>query len=148
VAEPQLAKEALPLSGLRILAIDDQDDARDALEAVLSAYGAQVQVAASGDDALAALSPLNVRQWPHALLCDIVLEDEDGYQVLDRIRAFEAKREIPDVARLNAIALTGHTQTEDVERSLRAGFVAHLTKPIAAPALIDSIRDVSAKSLV
>jgi len=147
-AQPPSGKAELPLNGLRILAIDDQDDARDALEAVLGAYGAQVQVAASGDDALAALSPLNVREWPHTLLCDIVLEQEDGYGVLERIRAFEAKREIPDVARLSAIALTGHTQTEDVERSLRAGFAAHLTKPVAAPALIDAIREVSAKSLV
>jgi CheY-like chemotaxis protein len=44
---------------------------------------------------------------------------------------------------LPAIALTGYTQTEDGGGAAKAGFVAHLTKPVAAPALIAAIRDVA-----
>jgi ATP-binding cassette subfamily B protein len=64
------------------MAIDDQEEARDALEAVLGASGARVQVASSGAEALKRLSHAQTNQWPQVLLCDIVLADEDGYEVL------------------------------------------------------------------
>jgi ATP-binding cassette subfamily B protein len=139
---PALDMQA-PLKDLCVLAIDDQEDARDALEAVLSASGARVQLAASGDEALAVLAGAPAQEWPDVLLCDIVLGAEDGYQVLERVRAFEVQHEARSERGLPAIALTGYTQTEDGDRAARAGFAAHLTKPIAAPALIAAIRDVA-----
>ncbi|MBP0590290.1 ATP-binding cassette domain-containing protein [Paraburkholderia sp. LEh10] len=134
-----------PLNGLRVLAIDDQEDARDALEAVLSASGAHVQLAASGDEALAELAKASAHEWPQIVLCDIVLGAEDGYQVLERIRDFEARHALPTQKRMPAIALTGYTHPDDQDRARRAGFSMHLSKPVPAPALIDAILEVAGK---
>ncbi len=133
----------LPLEDLRVLAIDDQEDARDALEAVLSVNGAHVQLAGSGNEALTALSNTSRQHWPQVLLCDIVLAGEDGYQVLERIRDLEARHDVPAQNRVLAIALTGYTQTDDGDRAREAGFSLLLTKPVAAPALIEAIRTVA-----
>ncbi|WP_250523623.1 MULTISPECIES: ATP-binding cassette domain-containing protein [unclassified Caballeronia] len=61
------------LAGITVMVLDDQEDARDALEAVLESVGARVMSCASGDEALARLRELPGAQWPDALLCDIVL---------------------------------------------------------------------------
>jgi len=143
---PDVVDRAMPLDGLFVMAIDDQEDARDALEAVLSASGARVRLAASGDEALAWLANTPTQQWPHALVCDIVLADEDGYDVLRRLRRLEAERELPLEERLPAIALTGYAQAEDRIRAKTAGFQAHLTKPVAADQLIADIRHLAMAS--
>jgi len=86
-------------------------------------------------------------QWPHALLCDIVLaDDEDGYDVLRRLRRLEAERQLPLQDRVPAIALTGYAQGEDRMRAKMAGFQAHLTKPVAPEKLIGEIRNLAMAS--
>jgi ATP-binding cassette subfamily B protein len=137
-----------PLEGLRVLAIDDQEDARDALEAVLTVSGAQVQLAGSGDEALALLAYMPANARPQILLCDIVLGVEDGYQVLARIRDFEALQGVNARDQIPGIALTGYSQAGDQVRARQAGFVVHLTKPVAAPVLIEAILDVTGKARI
>jgi ATP-binding cassette, subfamily B, bacterial len=134
-----------PLAGLTILALDDQEEARDALEAVLSASGAHVLLAASGDDALQCLAGIPKHAWPQVFLCDIVLGNEDGYQVLERVRDLETQQAVAIGDRLPAIALTGFTEPAAgaAARALHEGFAAHLTKPVAAAVLIGTIRDVA-----
>ncbi|WP_081601793.1 ATP-binding cassette domain-containing protein [Paraburkholderia kururiensis] len=105
--------EAQPLEGIAVLAIDDQEETRDALEAMLSSMGARVQTAQGGDDTLAMLEDEDMDAWPDVLVCDIVLEREDGFDVLRRVRELEARRGLRPGARLPAIALTGYTLTED-----------------------------------
>ncbi|WP_238270052.1 ATP-binding cassette domain-containing protein [Paraburkholderia terrae] len=141
-----LIKTELPLEGLRVLAVDDQEDALDALEAVLTASGAQVDLAGSGKEALAVLAHAPARARPHVLLCDIVLGGEDGYQVLARIREFEGRHTVAGQARMSAIALTGYALTDDQDRARQAGFCMHLTKPVAAPVLIEAILEVAGKA--
>ena len=138
---------AAPLEGLFVMAIDDQEDALDALEAVLTSSGARVQTASSGKAALDWLARTPTAQWPHALLCDIVLaDDEDGYDVLRRLRRLEAERQLPLQDRVPAIALTGYAQGEDRMRAKMAGFQAHLTKPVAPEKLIGEIRNLAMAS--
>ncbi|GAB7522535.1 ATP-binding cassette domain-containing protein [Paraburkholderia sp. 2C] len=134
-----------PLAGVTVLALDDQEEARDALEAVLSASGAHVLLAASGDDALQRLADTPKHAWPQVFLCDIVLGNEDGYQVLERIRDLEAQHAVAAGGHLPAIALTGYMEpaTGAAVRALHEGFAAHLTKPVAAAVLIGAIRDVA-----
>ncbi|WP_233411354.1 ATP-binding cassette domain-containing protein [Paraburkholderia kururiensis] len=105
--------DAQPLEGIAVLAIDDQEETRDALEAMLSSMGARVQTAQGGDDTLAMLEGEDMDAWPDVLVCDIVLEREDGFDVLRRVRELEARRGLRPGARLPAIALTGYTLTED-----------------------------------
>lgn len=131
------------LAGLRIMAIDDQEQARDALEALLQAVGAQVQLAASASEAYELLAATPCARWPDALLVDVVLGDENGYELLGRVRRLEEERRVSPDQRIPAVALTGYVQTEDVERARMAEFQLHLTKPVAAEALIDAIRQVA-----
>jgi ATP-binding cassette subfamily B protein len=128
---------AARLDGINVLAIDDDEEARDALEAALVANGAQVELAASGEDALRRLKARARSRWPGVLVCDISLGDEDGCEVLTRIR--EMARQY-DGASPPAIALTGHNDPAIRERTARAGFGAHFVKPVQIDALAGEIR--------
>lgn len=133
------AESARPLEGLLVMAIDDQEETRDALEAMLEATGARVQLASSGAEALGWLRRAQAHQWPQVLLCDIVLAGENGYEVLRAIRLLESERKKAAHASLPAIALTGYAQTDDGARAWQAGFGAHLTKPVSPDRLLAEI---------
>ncbi|CAB3786925.1 ATP-binding cassette domain-containing protein [Paraburkholderia fynbosensis] len=139
VADVREDDGARQIDDLLVMAVDDQEEARDALEAVLSASGARVQLASSGAQALEWLRRTQRNEWPQVLLCDIVLADVDGYEVLHRIRALESERMSTAHAPLPAIALTGYAETEDPRRAQAAGFDAHLTKPVPPQELILAI---------
>ncbi len=126
------------LDGINVLAIDDDEEARDALEAALVANGAQVELAASGDEALRRLRGTAPAQWPGIVLCDISLGDEDGCDVLRKLRAMAS--EYDGGALPPAIALTGHNDAAVRERTARAGFGAHFVKPVPIDALAGEIR--------
>ncbi len=145
LAEPN-ANVTGTLEGLCVMVLDDQEAAREALGAVLEMSGAGVRLAASGKEALEWLAQAPTQEWPDAFLCDIVLGEEDGYQVLRRVRELEASRRVSLGERMPAIALTGHTQTEDRLRAQMAGFQLHLTKPVPAERLIAAIRQVAART--
>jgi ATP-binding cassette, subfamily B, bacterial len=125
-----------PLEGIAVLAIDDDEEARDALEATLAAHGARVSLAASGAEAIEKIERAPTGQWPGVVVCDIALGEEDGCEVLVRIRAVARERA---AAPPPAIALTGHTDAATRERTERAGFAAHLVKPVQIDALTDEI---------
>jgi len=127
------------LEGRHIMIVDDQEDVRDALSAVLTARGAEVDALPGGESALAHLRDASREAWPDALVCDIALPDEDGYTILARVRALEAERKTPLAARLPAIALSGYASPEDRMRALLAGFQMHLGKPVDSDELIASI---------
>jgi signal transduction histidine kinase/ActR/RegA family two-component response regulator len=109
-----------PVSARRILVIDDNHDAADALSALLQADGHDVTAVYSSHDALALID----RFGPDVVLLDIGLPEVDGYEVARRIRT---KHELRDV---RLIAITGYGQEEDKARAASAGFDAHLLKPV------------------
>ena len=119
----------LSLEGLSVLVVDDQEEARVVLTHALSEYGAQVTTASSGAEALAILSrPLDGRR-PDALILDIAMPGEDGYDVLKKMRALEVEQGAV-VNQIPAIALTAHARVEDRVRALNAGFQMHVAKPV------------------
>jgi len=125
---------ALPsLDGIRVLLIDDQREARESLGALLTQSGADVELAASGREALACLETHRDAPGPQVVVCDIAMPEEDGYATLRRIRAWEAAQ---GASRRPAVALTAFTQREDRARALAEGFQMHLTKPVAPAELI------------
>jgi CheY-like chemotaxis protein len=134
---------ALPsLSGIRVLLIDDQREARESLATLLTQAGAQVNVAASGAEAIAHLeNSAGAEGLPEVIVCDIAMPDEDGYATLRRIRAWEAIH--GGGVRRPALALSAFTQREDRIRALTEGFQMHLTKPVAPAELIIVIASVA-----
>jgi ATP-binding cassette subfamily B protein len=127
------------LAGVRIMVVDDHDDAREVLAAVLEERGAQVEALATGEAVLERLRSTPREQWPDILVCDIGLPDIDGYTVLREVRALEVERNTPLDQRIPAIALTGHAQVEDRTRALIAGYQLHLAKPVDPRELVSRI---------
>jgi PAS domain S-box-containing protein len=112
-------------AGLKILVVDDSQDAADTCATVLELSGHEVQTAYSGRRALELARTFR----PHALLLDIGLPDVNGYELARTIRA------APWAGGMVLIAVTGWGQGKDRRRALEAGFDHHLTKPIAAETL-------------
>ena len=121
--------EAIALDGKRLLVVDDDEDARETLGALLEARGASVTSFSGGRDALAYLRGCARDDWPDLMISDIGLPDEDGYTLLRRVRALEAEHRFPLAERMPAIALTGYARSEDRVHALVAGFQAHVAKP-------------------
>jgi len=130
LAESEFQLDVAPsLAGLRILIVDDQEEARDLLILSLEEYGARVIAVSSGVEALAILSDPPGGARPDALILDIALPEEDGYAVLQRIRRLESEMNIAESNRIPAIALTAYGRSEDRLRALAAGFRMHVAKP-------------------
>ena len=114
----------------RVLLIDDNEDAAESLAMMLRIEGHEVRTGFSAAEALS----LSLSWRPDVVLLDIGLPGMDGYEVARRLRAE------PGAAPLRLVALTGYGQPEDIERSARSGFDAHLVKPVGLDALADAIR--------
>jgi PAS domain S-box-containing protein len=112
------------LEGLKVLLVDDDVEACQLFEMMLSQYGAQVTCLTSGSEALARLGS----ERPDLLICDIAMPVLDGYELLARVRARGIN--IP------AIALTAYARTADRVRALAAGFQSHVSKPVEADELV------------
>ncbi|PYO17337.1 MAG: hypothetical protein DMD85_23825 [Candidatus Rokuibacteriota bacterium] len=120
VASAPAASGRPRLERLSILVIEDNADTRDVLKLMLEVEGASVETAENGEQGLRAAERLR----PDIVLCDIGLPDIDGFEVARRIRART------DLAVSRLIALTGYGQAEDMRQAIKAGFDAHLTKPV------------------
>jgi len=135
-----------PLAQLRVMVIDDNDDARESLGMVLEAEGAETLAFGSGHAALDWLAHHPTSQWPNALVCDIVLGDEDGYAVMRQVRQLEDQRRVVLEGRIPAIALTGLSQPDDRVRALMAGFQVHLVKPVEPQELVVALYTLSGRA--
>jgi PAS domain S-box-containing protein len=138
-AQPQgaiLLPAGKTIAGLRVLVVDDQEEARALLADFLSRYGAEVMTASSGAEALAILSNLPGGARPDILICDIAMPEEDGYTALRRMRALEEAREVAASQQIPAIALTALNGNEERLRAMRAGFQMHVAKPVDPVELI------------
>ena len=140
VAEPasiDLDRETLQpepaLDGLRILLVDDDADARDAIAAVLEECGAKVVAVGCGADALKALKI----ETPDVLVSDIAMPGMDGQSLMRRIRELGARR-----GSIPAIALTGYASPADRTQALLAGYQVFLAKPFDPTELITLVANL------
>jgi signal transduction histidine kinase/DNA-binding response OmpR family regulator len=123
------------LNGVRVLVVDDEQDARELVSTILTRCGGEVRCTDSAAQAMEAL-----REWePDVLISDIGMPVEDGYSLIKRIRKLRSKRakEIP------AVALTAYVNSADRSRALSAGFHAHLAKPVEPEALVTLIAEAA-----
>jgi hypothetical protein len=116
------------LAGLRLLLVEDQEDTREMLRLLLEDHGAQLRAVSSAAEAFQCF-----REWrPDLLVSDIGLPGENGYELVQRIRALPA-----DEGGLTpAVALTAYARSEDRARALRAGFDMHVPKPVEEAELL------------
>jgi PAS domain S-box-containing protein len=134
------AERALPrLDGLRLLVVDDEDDARMLVGAVLGEQGAEVHLVASASEALAQLSVIR----PDVVVSDIAMPTMDGYALIRKIRALP-----PSMGgRTPAVALTAYARSEDAKLAFAAGFQMHVAKPIEPAQLAIVVANLGGRSL-
>ena len=125
------------LSGVSVLVVDDEADARDLVATVLRAKGAEVTTAASAVRALELLA----RAMPTVLLSDVAMPEVDGYELIRRVRSMQ-----PGGGKLAAIALTAFARQEDRRRALEAGFHTHVAKPVEPAELVRVVASVAHSS--
>ena len=139
IAASELAPSQLPaLTGVRVLVVDDEADMRELLRTILAQCGAEVTVAANVRAALDVLDqePVDV------LVSDILMPEEDGYDLIRKVRAFDVERggQIP------ALALTAYSRIEDREAALSAGYQQHAAKPIDPAELAAAVATLAGRT--
>ena len=127
----QPAKATRPLHGIRVLIVDDEEDARELIADVMADAGAEVAKAGSAAEAFRML----IADPPHVLISDIGMPDEDGFALLRRVRALPPQKggDVP------AVALTAYTRPEDVRAATEAGFQLHIAKPVRPDKLLEAV---------
>jgi CheY-like chemotaxis protein len=114
-----------PSSRMRVLVVDDNEDARELLKEALALSGYDVHTAADPASAIERAQELK----PAIALLDIGLPVMDGYELARRLRAIEG------LSGLRLVAITGYGQPADKDRAREAGFDEHLVKPVSLEAV-------------
>ena len=104
----------------RIMVVDDNRDAADALSEALQFLGYQTQVAYDAFNALEKVAQFK----PQVMLLDIGMPGMDGYELTRRLRS------MPELGKPRLIAVTGMAQDSDRTRAIQAGFDEHFVKPL------------------
>jgi PAS domain S-box-containing protein len=127
----ELPQQALELTGIRVLTVDDDPDARELLTVLLAEYGASVLTVTSASEVLANLESFQ----PDVLVSDIGMPEVDGYSLIKQIRTFTPEKggQIP------AIALTAYARVDDYQRAITSGYQRHVTKPLDPEELVQAV---------
>lgn len=140
---------ALPLAGVRVLLVEDDDDSRNLLSLVLNRFGADVVAASSSAEALDSFK----QRTPDVVISDIGMAEEDGYELIRKLRMLPLQGSLLPASAdpaltahhsslrslVPAIALTGYATLKDRERVLAAGYQLHLAKPVEPEELVAAI---------
>ena len=116
--------------------VEDEADTREMLGEGLHTYGASVITAASAAEGLEQL----MEHKPDLLVSDIGMPDMDGYDFLLKIRS-----EFPEESRIPAVALTAYADAEHKDKSLRAGYDAHIAKPVTIADLVSVLAELASR---
>ena len=125
------------LSRVKVLVVDDEPDARDLINRILSDCHAIVRTAASASQALDAIR----EDIPDVLVSDLGMPDVDGFELLARVQALGPQHG----GAIPAVALTAFARSEDRLKALEAGFRAHISKPVEPSELIATVASMVAR---
>lgn len=127
------------LDGLKLLIVDDEEDARTLVSEALREQGAEVDAAASATEALERLGVFK----PDILISDIGMPGMDGYSLMRKVRALNPE----NGGRVPAIALTAYARGEDAQRAFAAGYQRHVVKPVEVAQLALVIANLGGRTL-
>lgn len=128
------------LQGLSILVVDDEEDARQLIQHVLTSYGANVITAGSASEALDTISQ-QLPELPDLIVSDIGMPGEDGYSLIRKIRHLQ----LGTAENLPAVALTAYARSQDRMRAIAAGFQHHVPKPVEPAELATVIASLTGR---
>jgi PAS domain S-box-containing protein len=129
---------SLDLSGVNILVVDDEPDARALLARLLTGCNAIVRTAAFADEAFALVRA----EIPDVLISDIGMPGEDGYSLIRRVRALAAS----EGGNVPALALTAYARAEDRMKAVLAGFQMHVAKPVEGAELLAMVASLAGRA--
>ncbi|WP_375504209.1 PAS domain-containing protein [uncultured Nostoc sp.] len=127
----ELSQQALKLTGIRVLAVDDDPDTRELLTVLLAEYGAQVLTVSSAAEVLANLESFQ----PDVLVSDIGMPEVDGYCLIQQIRTLTPEKG----GHILAIALTAYARVDDYQQAITSGYQRHITKPLNPQELVQAV---------
>jgi len=122
---------AVRLDGVHVLLVEDDDDSRKLLGAMLKRYGARITSTKSAAEALRVFES----ELPDVLVSDIGMPDQDGYELVRKLRGLPPEKG----GNTPAIALTGYASRKDKERALSSGYQQHMAKPIEQADIVKAI---------
>lgn len=125
------------VEGIRVLVLDDEEDARELIRSVLESCKIVVTTASNAMDAFEVVQSNAV----DVVLSDIAMPIEDGLSFIRRVRALTRDRG----GRIPAIALTAYARLEDRTVALRAGFNSHVAKPVEPSELLAVISSLTSR---
>ncbi|MFB2768913.1 chemotaxis protein CheB [Pelatocladus sp. BLCC-F211] len=136
----KLSVDDIPsLEGLHLLVVDDAAEIRELMMTVLQNCGAEVTAVTSADEAFSTLT--SQPGMYDVLLSDIGMPNQDGYTLIQRVRALSAE----EGGQIPAAALTGYISSSDLDKSRLAGFQMHIAKPIDLTQLIFMVANLAGR---
>jgi CheY-like chemotaxis protein len=133
-----MAQQWARLDGRTVLVVDDNEDSRLVLRAMLEAHGARVLTVGSVHEAREALA----RSLPDVLITDLAMPGEDGFGLL----AYCRHHEDPRLQALPILALTAYGNQQAQDRMLAAGFDAYLPKPVEPSEVGEIVLDLALRN--
>jgi signal transduction histidine kinase/CheY-like chemotaxis protein len=137
-ASPSEPALDVDLSGITVLVVEDDTDARTLVATLLGDYGARVTAVGTVRDAMASLT----RERPDVILTDLKLPGEDGYALLEHVRRLTPGAPVPTAT------LTALTGDDNRLAALSAGFELFLAKPVDATHLVRAVATLARRTTV
>jgi signal transduction histidine kinase/ActR/RegA family two-component response regulator len=131
-------EETAVLTGVRVLVVEDESDAREVTAIVLEHSGATVTAVGSSAAGVSAILASSPHALPHVLVSDIGMPGENGYDFIRRVRALDPAQG----GTIPAVTVSGYATPEDVDRALAAGYQRHIAKPMDPSVLVAVVTDV------
>jgi PAS domain S-box-containing protein len=138
VKPPPLDYKSIDLTGIKVLLVDDELDARKLVTNLLNQCKAEVRTAASADEGMQALGEFQ----PDVIVSDIGMPQKDGYDFIRDVRQLGAEKG----GKTPAIALTAFARSEDRTRVMMAGYQVHVTKPVEPQELLATVGSLAGRT--
>jgi CheY-like chemotaxis protein/two-component sensor histidine kinase len=130
--------DILSLSGIKVLVVDDERDARELIKRVLTECKADVETADSADQAKAIVKNI----MPDVIVSDIGMPGKDGYEFIRELRSLSPE----SGGRIPAIACTAFARSEDRTRAMLAGYQVHISKPVEPQELVATVASLAGRT--